>query len=816
MRWLWRSFALLSLVGGVTGYLWVDGTLPRSDGRVAVNGLAGAVEIVRDRHGVPHIFAQDEGDAYFALGYVHAQDRLWQMEINRRIGSGTLAELFGEVATGYDAFMRTLGLYRHAQRTLANLEPETRAVLGAYAAGVNAFLDGRRGSILPIYLRLPPEFLIFRHDPEPWRPADSLVWIKMMAWNLGGNWRNELLRARLLERLSAARVAEFLPPYPGDPALRLPDLGALYAGLPWAELPWERLLAAWPAPEPGNGSNNWVVGGARTVSGKPLLANDPHLGLSAPSVWYFAHLRAPGLDAIGATLPSIPALIVGRNQRIAWGATNTGPDVQDLYVERLDPSDPKRYLTPEGPRRFEVRDELIHVRGGEDVLIEARSTRHGPVLSDVSIKAGEFLEAAGWGEGEAVLAFAWTALRDDDLTAQAGRKLARARDWREFTAALRDYHGPQQSMVYADGDGNIGMYAPARVPVRKPENALKGLAPAPGWLAAYDWDGFIPFEELPHSFNPADGVIVTANQKIVPEDYPHHITSEWQAPHRARRIGALLAAEPRHSVASFKRLQGDRRSQLAAELLPLMLAPEPTSPAAAAARRRLRAWDGAMDRERPEPLIFATWYRELTRLIYADELGPAFAGAWGFRPIFIGNVLRDQRHWCDDVATAATESCGARIAQALERAVTELGQSYGQDMARWRWGEPHYAHSDHRPFSAVPVLSRLFDIKLPADGGGFTVNVGRYRMADERTPFAHVHGPGLRAIFDLADPERSLFMLSTGQSGNVFSPRYRDFAEPWRDVEYIPMITNRERVMDRALGALWLTPAAPEGAREAP
>ncbi len=823
MRWLWRSFALFSVVGGISGYLWVDGTLSRSEGQVTVAGLSGAVEIVRDRHGVPHIYAASERDAYFGLGYVHAQDRLWQMEVNRRIGSGTLAELFGKVATGYDGFMRTLGLYRHAERTVPNLDRETQAVFEAYAAGVNAFLDGRRGALLPIYLRLPLEFLIFFHDPEPWRAADSLVWIKMMAWDLGGNWRNELLRARLLERLTPQQVAEFLPPYPGDQPVELPDLRALYAGLswagvpwagvPWAEPPWERLMAAWPAPEPGNGSNNWVVAGSRTESGKPLLANDPHLGLSAPSVWYLAHLQAPGLDVIGATLPGVPAVVVGRNDRIAWGVTNTGPDVQDLYIERLDPTDPKRYLTPDGPRPFELRDELIRVRWGEDILIEVRSTRHGPVMSDVSIKAGEFLEAAGWGEDKAVLAFAWTVLRDDDLTAQAGRKIVRARDWRQFTAALRDYHSPQQSFVYADRDGNIGMYAAGRVPRRKPGNALHGLAPAPGWLAAYDWDGFIPFEELPHSFNPPDAVIVTANHKIVPETYPHHITSEWQAPHRARRIAELVAAEPRHSVASFRRIQADVRSQLAAELLPLMLAPEPATPRAAAARQLLAAWDRDMDRERPEPLIFATWYRELTRLIYADELGSAFAGAWAFRPVFIGNVLKGQRHWCDDVATAARESCDQRIAEALERALEGLAEDFGADMAGWRWGEPHYAHSDHRPLSVVPVLSRLFDIKLAADGGGFTVNVARYNMANERAPFVQVHGPALRAIFDLAEPERSLFMLSTGQSGNVFSRRYRDFAEPWRDVEYIPMTTDRGQILDRALGTLTLTPAPPSASR---
>jgi penicillin amidase len=403
---------------------------------------------------------------------------------------------------------------------------------------------------------------------------------------------------------------------------------------------------------------------------------------------------------------------------------------------------------------------------------------------------------------------AWTALADDDLTMQAALRVARAGNWPDFVAALRSHHLPQQTFVYADVDGNTGMYAAGRVPIRKPENDLLGLAPAPGWKAAYDWDGFIPFDELPHAFNPPSGTIVAANQKIVAEDYPHHITRDWAMPYRARRIGELLAARPEHSVASFARLQADVRSPLAADFLPLLLAPEAVGAAAAAAREKLSSWDGAMDREQPEPLIFAAWYRELTRLVYADELGPLFKDVWGPKPVMMRNALSRQQGWCDDVATELRESCAERIAAALNAALSRLQESYGQDMEAWRWGEAHPAHGSHRPFSLVPSLGPLFDIELPAGGGSYTVNTAVYGFADRNMPFVEVHGPTFRAIYDLDDLDRSRFMVSTGQSGNVFSRHYSDLAEPWRDVAYIPMTTNRATITAAAGATLVLLPAA--------
>ncbi len=493
--------------------------------------------------------------------------------------------------------------------------------------------------------------------------------------------------------------------------------------------------------------------------------------------------------------------MLGRNDRIAWGFTNTGPDTQDLFIERIDPNDPANYLTPDGPRAFETRREVIVVKGGEDEILNVRETRHGPVISDILDSAKEVT-----GERE-VLAFAWTALRDDDLTAQAARKLNQARNWSEFLAAMRDFHAPQQNIGYADVDGNIGFYAPARVPIRKAGNEFRGMVPAPGWTGANDWVGFIPFDELPNALNPSGGALATANNRIVPDDYPYYITSEWAAPYRAERIGVLLSSREKHSIESFKEMQGDILSPLAKVFLPFVLQAEAAGGDERAALDLLRQWDGRMDRNRPEPLIFSTWYRELTRLVYQDELGDLFEDYWNLRPIFMSNVLRAEGQWCNDIGTGPQETCGELISLALERAVDFLTDKYGDTAADWRWGDAHSAHSEHRPFSGQPIVGFLFDLDLPSSGDAETLNSARFRISDADNPFRQVHGPGLRAIYDLDDPNRSLFIHSSGQSGNILSGSYRDFSEMWRNVEYVPMTTDRDEAEAGAKGTLILEPA---------
>ena len=784
------ALILAILLALAAGYAWLRQSLPQLDGTVTVSGLKAPVDIVRDRYGVPHIYAGSVTDAYFALGFVHAQDRLWQMEMNRRIGSGRLSEVLGPAALDADKFLRTLGVRRAAEATLKSLNAETRSQLDAYAAGVNAYLAQRSGP-------LPPEFLLTGVRPEPWQSADSVAWIKMMAWDLGGNWRNELLRMRLAKKLSTKQIGEFLPPYPGDAPLAIADYAALYRQLDASKL----AALALPGLSEDGASNNWVVAGIRTASGKPLLANDPHLGLAAPAIWYFAHMSAPGLEVMGATLPGVPAVVLGRNRHIAWGFTNTGPDVQDMYIERVD--DAGRVLAPQGWQKLATRREVIKVKGQADATITVRSSRHGPLISDVFKPAADALPQ------DFALAFAWTALHEDDRSMQAAGTLATARNWDEFLAAARDFDSPQQNMVYADTDGNIGFVAPGRVPLRKPENDLKGQAPAPGWDAKYDWDGFIPFADLPHSYNPAAGAIVTANNKIVPDDYPYYLTSEWVPPYRADRIKQLLDATPKHTRQSFERIQADTISLQVRQILPLLLKTKTADPEAQQILRQLRRWDANMSAAGAEPLIVSAWLRELGRLIYADELGDLFDGAWEHRARFMYNVLANtngQGHWCDDVNTPATETCADLLPKALDLALADLKRRYGEDREQWRWGDAHYALSEHRPFGRQPLLAKFFDIRVPSPGDTYTIDVGRNTLANESAPFVNRHAPSLRAIYDLSDLDKSEYMHSTGQSGNLLSPLYRNFSEPWSRVEYIPMSMKRSDALDGSLGTLRLQP----------
>jgi len=786
MKWLARlllGLVALGMLGMGAGFLYLRQSLPQVEGQVTIAGLTAPVEVQRDRYGIPHIFARSLEDAVFALGYVHAQDRLWQMEMNRRIAAGRMAEILGPGALETDRFLRTLGVRRAAEANLARVDAQTRKLLDAYAAGVNAFLAGD-----PV---LPLEFWLTGARPEPWTPADSAGWIKMMAWDLGGNWRSELLRMRLAKTLPLERIHQFVSPYPGEAPPKIADLKSLYAplereGVQLAGIA-EDLLALAPGDAPdGLGSNNWVVSGANTASGKPLLANDPHLGLTAPPVWYFAHLSAPGINVIGATLPGVPAIVLGRNDRIAWGFTNTGPDVQDLFIEKLDSA--SNYLTPEGPRAFTRIEETIKVRGAPDERLQIRVSRHGPVISDVS-RAAQGETPRGY-----VLAFSWTALAEDDRTLAAAHKIARAGNWQEFLAATRDFHTPQQNMVFADIDGNIGFIAAGRVPQRKPENDLKGLAPAPGWDARYDWAGWIPFEELPQSYNPASGRLWTANEKITPPGYAHQVSTEWQPPYRANRIAQMLEAAPKHSVATFARMQGDVLSAAMREALPRLLETRAKSPQAEQALDSLRKWDGTMSAERAEPVIAWAWWREFTRALYSDELGEAFRTQWSPRAVFVANVLArsgDHERWCDNVRTPALESCDELLAGSLEAALADLRKRYGEDASRWRWGDAHYARHEHRPFGRQPILARWFDIVVPTPGDTYTVNVGRQDFFDEERPFANRHAASLRAIYDLAEPQKSLFIHSGGQSGNVLSPHYRAFAEAWSKGEYVPMLTER-------------------------
>ena len=782
------ALALLALLLAVGSCSWF--ALPSYDGAEEVPGLDATVEIVRDAHAIPHIYASSPRDAAFAMGYVHAQDRLWQLEMQRRIGQARLAEVVGEPAIEPDKFLRTLGIYRVAERNFEMLAPEAQAIYEAYAQGVNAYLETRSGL-------LPPEFILLGHEPEPWRPADSLVWLKMMAWDLGDNFKDEMLRARLADKLDRAQLQDLWAQHPDDPPPGPHGRAPAFDG---AGIDFDALAAALPLPRAsGLGSNAWVLSGEHTESGKPLLANDPHLRLEVPSVWYLAHIETPEFEVVGSTLPGLPFPLLGQTRNLAWGFTNTGPDVQDLFIERIDPDDPARYLAPEGSLPFEVRSETIEVSGGDPIELRVRETRHGPVVSDLLEESEEFLEAGH------VLAFSWTALADDDKSGQALVRATGAKDWQEFVAALSDLAVPQQTIVFADSDGNIGYVAPGHVPIRA---SGQGHLPAPGWTGEHDWVDRVPFDALPGDDNPASGRIVNANNRMVSRDYPYYLTDDWTAPYRAQRIEALLDARPKHDVASFSAIQQDLVSLAAVRLLPVLLelAAEPANDAGRAALAMLGAWDGTMGRGSTEALIYMAWLRELMHVLFADELGDVFEDYWKIRTEVIHRALAERPKWCDNETTSAQETCAEAVSRALKISLEFLAVTYGHDMEDWRWGEAHAVHMQSRILGKVPAVGSWFEIDMPSGGEKETVKAGGFDVADEERPFAQNHGAGYRAIYDLSAPERSVFIQSTGQSGNPLSSHYEDYAEAWRDGRYLPMLTDRAAVEEDALGTLVLEP----------
>jgi len=748
-------------------------------GSLTLTGLINDVEITRDTNQIPHIFGSAETDVSFALGVAHAQDRLWQMELFRRVGQGRLSEIFGSGTLPADRYLRTLGLYRLADQSIPHFKPETQDILNAYAAGVNSFLTSRTSP-------LPPEFQFLFHTPEPWRAEDSVVMIKLLALGLSGNATRELSRARLSEVLTPVQIAQFYPPYPGDAPVALKDFASLFS-----QTPLRRIASSIPDFGPIGASNNWVVDGRWTASGNPLLANDPHLGMLAPSLWYLAHLSYPDRNVVGATIPGVPSIILGRNDHIAWGYTNTGPDTQDLYVEKLNPDNENEYLTPDGYAPFDERIETIGVRLGADETLRVRTTRHGPVLPGAFFGVDELTPTGH------VIALAWTALTPEDKTIEAGHEITRARTFSEFKQALSTYVAPMQNMVFANVDGEIGFIAPALVPIRHEKNEGLGLMPTPGWIATNDWTGHIGFDSLPQVLNPAEGRIVTANHKIVPDNYPYSITHQWDLPYRAARIEELLSSTQAHTVDSFISMQMDNGSDFAERFSHLLLSLASDQPGTREARERLTAWNHAMDGAKAEPLIFTAWMRELTRLTFSDELKDQFSQNWHFHPLFMGNVLTNQTGqavWCDDINTiGVSETCSQLVDASLELALKAIRETYENDLNAWKWSAAHPVVNRHIPGSFLPLLDETLSIVRPSSGGNHTINRGQHVISAER-PFDNVHAAGFRAVYDLGNLNASRYMISTGQSGNPFSPSYDNLASGWAAGDSITIETDRDKI----------------------
>ena len=848
LTWLAALLAVALVAAALVGLWTVRRSFPEVSGELELPGLDGEVTVVRDEWGVPHIYASTAHDLFYAQAFVHSQDRFWQMDVRRHVTAGRIAELFGESELDTDRFLRTLGWRRTAEAELDLLQDGTRTALEDYAEGVNAYLehhdaleDGAETAELSL------EYAVLGlqrpgYTPEAWEPADTVAWLKAMAWDLRGNMESEIDRALAYAGgLSQAEVEELYPSFPydehptivaggrvedgvfvpgsgeevgavGDALRRGPD-GEVAAALRGLAAAVEELPALL-GPESGDlGSNSWVVAGEHTASGAPLLANDPHLGAEMPSLWYRNGLHCTEItddcpyDVVGYSFAGVPGVVIGHNDRVAWGFTNLGPDVTDLYVERVDGD---RYEVDGEWRDMEVFTETIEVAGGDPVEHTIRLTEHGPLMSDVSEEMRDVAAGGPTGaedpsaDAEHAVALRWTALQPG-RTADAIFLLNRAGTFDEFRAAAALFEVPSQNLVYADVDGNIGYQAPGLVPIR---SGYDGRWPVAGWDGDNDWTGFVDFEELPYELNPDRGYIVTANQAVTGPAYEPFLTSDWDLGYRADRIVELIDGAEDLTVQDMLAVQMDAESLNARDLVPALLevdVPEEVEPA----RELLADWDGQHTMGDPAAAFFAATWRHLLELGFADELpedrAPTGGDRW-FR--VVAQLLEDPSSaWWDDVGTDAVEDRDDVLRTAMVEAHEELSDRQGDDPVAWSWGELHTLTLTHGTLgqSGIGPIEWLFNRgPYAAAGGTDIVNATGWNAAEG---YEVVAVPSMRMVVDLADLDGSRWVDLTGASGHAFHPHYDDLVPLWQDGRTTAMLDSREAVLEAAEDTLTLRPA---------
>ena len=813
-RWLLRLVVvtvLLAVAGISLAYYFASRSLPDYNADYALAGLDGGVEIVRDTADVPHIFAGSDRDVFFALGFAHAQDRLWQMTLMRRTVQGRLSELFGERTLAVDEMMRRLDLYSIATRSVAAQDAQTLDALRAYADGVNAWIGVVNSQAKG---RGAPEFFLFSNEIAYWQPADSIALLKLMALQVSGHLEREVLTARL-SLLSEDWVRDLMPVVPGEGIAALPPFASLFPTVPRSYAALEAEPADPLSPfRPGalaGASNAWAAAASRSAAGAGLLANDPHLPFSAPTVWYLAHLDLATGGVIGGTIPGIPAVLTGRNQILGWGITSAYLDDQDILIEELNPGDPERYRTAEGWKPFVTRKAIIEVKDAAPVTVTLRWTDNGPVLPATHYDLGS-VTPKGY-----VAALAWTALDPADRSIGAAIRMMRAQTVQEAIAAGEDYVAPAQNLVVAGPDG-IAMAMIGKMPRRDPKHQSMGRMPAPGWIAENRWQGYFPYAQNPRFVNPAGGIVGNTNNKTVDRPFPLDVSHFWGDSQRVQRWTRLMQERGVHSRESFIAAQLDTTSPAARNLLPLVAAnlwfTGEAAPEGTTERMRQRAldllanWDGEMSEHLPEPLIYAAWMRALQFRLIRDELGPLADAFNHLEPLFIERVFRDvdgAARWCDVLRSAPVETCEEIARLALDDALVDLSARFGPNVESWRWGEAHQATHDHSVLGRLPVLNWFVNIRQSTSGGDNTLLRGK-TAGTEPNPYLNVHGAGYRGVYDFADPDSSVFILSTGQSGHPLSRHYDDLSELWRRGEYIPMSLDPELARAAATGITTLTP----------
>ena len=821
---------IVAVLAGIYVYAAIDNSFPQVEGEIQFPGLNAPVDIYRDQAGIPHIYASNEHDLFFAQGYVHAQDRFWQMDFQRHVGSGRLSELLGEVTLDTDIFLRTLGWERVARQELERVNPQSLAMLEAYAGGVNAYLADRAGTEISLeYLFL--NLLNTNYEPAPWTPLHTLVWAKAMAWDLRDNMDSEIERAILLNSLPIERVAELFPDYPHDAPIIAPDFQIAAADsssrfanqtllVPETLGMFERiskevasldgLLGGHPDAELG--SNSFAISGRLSATGAPIMANDPHLDASIPSIWYQngLHCAPKGPDCpfevVGVSFVGSPGIVLGHNDRIAWGFTNVGADVMDLFIIKVNPENANQYEMNGDWVEMEVLNEEVLVAGGETVQLPVRITQFGPIISDSFGDLAEFDQTSGIELPENyAIALSWTALTPGD-TFESILRINRARNFEEFREAARYFVAPSQNLLYADVDGNIGYQLPGLIPIRA---AGDGRLPVPGWTDEYGWTGFIPFDELPYVLNPDLGYIVAANNAIVGPDYPYLIADSWDMGNRAQRVVDMIEAAKNApmDIAYFMAMQADTVNLGALKIIPYLAQISFDDPQIEALRDGLLGWDGRHPVDSNDAAVFNAFYMNLLSQTFHDELPEDYWPGGGNRWFVILETLLAQpgNAWWDNTTTEEVETRDVILKAAFEAGIADLNNSLGRDSSLWVWGDLHTITFGHGVMTDFPLINLLFNRgPFPSSGGTSIVNATAWDAASGKFTIGSV--PSMRMIVDLDAWQNSLQIHITGQSGHAYHDHYFDMSESWAAVEYLTMHWDREAVIDAAAFHLILLP----------
>ena len=816
-KWLLRLFVTLFTIAvcvALLGYYFAVRSIPDYSASYNILGIQAPIEIVRDNHNVPHIFAGNDTDTYFGLGFAHAQDRLWQMTMLRRTAQGRLSELFGERTVEIDTFIRHLDLYNLAQASLAYQSAETKTALAAYSAGVNSWLEQINAHALG---RGAPELFLFSNTISPWTPSDSLSILRLLSLQLDSNLANEVIRAQVSLALGTDLIKDIMPDAPGAGVMALPEYAQLFPSIPapvqFAHQSHDPLNPLRPLGFAG-ASNAWAVDKSRSAAGAPLLANDPHLGLTAPSMWMLARMEFQHGGVIGATIPGLPMILSGRSNDLAWGVTSSYMDTLDVYIEQLNPDNASQYLTPNGYQDFKTKSVILEIKDQPARTIDLRATQNGPVIPPSVYSLGDITP-----EGH-VASIRWAALEPNDQTMTAAIELMRAKSIAQARIAARKYHSPSQNLTLADKHG-IALQTLGRMPRRNPNHTSKGRIPSRGWLVQNRWQGYFDFSANPYVQNPVSGIVANTNNKLTDAPFPNHVSYLWGDTQRINRLNKLLNTRKVHTLDSFIETQNDTVSFTARSLLPLIAkdlwfvnnaAPIGSKEYLAQTALELLAnWNGEMDQHLPEPLIFAAWVRNLQKRLASDELGPLISKFSRTNPVFIERVFRNidgAGQWCDIKQSSRIETCPDIARVALNDALFELTAQYGPRINSWRWGQAHQAHQDHEVLGKVAVLNWFTNIRQDTGGGDNTIQRARTRGTGD-TPYANVHAAGFRSVIDFADLDSSVYIISTGQSGHPFSRHYDDLAQLWRRGEYIPMSLDPELARGGAVGITTLTPKAP-------